>query len=196
MHWLTFGLVTFVVVLGVAIVCLAQSTFRPELLVLHRSTGLLIWVVTLTRLLWRNTLARFPAFPDRMSNARRRIVGASERALYLLLLLQPLTGLASTLALGRTFQIFVWQMPVLMPRSVALSLALADAHAATAACLVALVTVHAARALMHRYVARDDIFEAMAPWLKARPRRADRQEFRTASARAGAGPGRIQGQPY
>jgi cytochrome b561 len=137
-----------------------------------------IWAITLARLLWRRTFSRFPAFPERMSIAQQWLVAATERSLYGLLLLQPLTGMASTIALGRPFALFVWTVPALVPRSLEISLWLAGVHAATAGCLLAVVGVHAARALVHRYLLRDDIFEAMAPWTRKRAKRAAIRELR------------------
>jgi cytochrome b561 len=139
------------------------------LLTIHRSIGVAVWVVAVCRLGWRLRFARLPPFPRTMSKAKQNLAKASEYALYALLLIQPLTGLAQSLTRGRPFSLFGWQAPVLMTRDVGLTHRLHAVHELSAWALLGLVGLHALAALHHRFVLRDDILQSMLPWPPSKP---------------------------
>jgi cytochrome b561 len=140
-----------------------QSDFTPVLLRIHRSFGVTIWVVTALRLAWRLTGASLPPFPTQMTKLHRAAVKLSEYALYALLLAQPATGLLTTLFGGRPFALYSWWLPPLMPRNEMLQAAFHFSHELGAQALAGLVVGHAAAALIHHFVLRDDVLECMAP---------------------------------
>ena len=140
-----------------------QSSFTPVLLQIHRSLGVTIWVVTALRLAWRLTNASMPPFPAQMTKLHRTTVKLSEYGLYALLLVQPATGLLTTLFGGRPFALFLWQFSPLMPRDDMLRAAFHLSHELGAWALAALTVSHAAAALFHHFVLRDDVLECMAP---------------------------------
>jgi cytochrome b561 len=140
-----------------------DDVFKAILLQIHRSLGMTIWVATVLRLAWRLTNAKLPPFPASMRDAHRKFVFASEYGLYALLLVQPVTGLAATLFRGRQFALFVLQIPQVVPEDTALSATFHLAHEFGAWGLGALVAGHAAAALFHHFVLRDDVLECMAP---------------------------------
>jgi cytochrome b561 len=136
---------------------------KAVLLQIHRSLGVTIWVAAILRFVWRLTNAKLPPFPTNMTKIHRAIVQVSEYALYVLLLVQPITGLAATLLGGRQFALFFWQIPPLMPEHSALQAAFYLAHELGAWALGAVVAGHAASALIHHFVLRDDVLQCMAP---------------------------------
>src|SRR5262245_32253052 len=140
-----------------------QCSVAPVLLQLHRSFGVTVWVVTALRLAWRLTNASMPPFPAQMTKLHRITVKLSEYGLYALLLVQPATGLLTTLFGGRPFALFLWQFSPLMPRDLTLQAAFHLSHELGAWALAALTVSHAAAALFHHYVLRDDVLECMAP---------------------------------
>jgi cytochrome b561 len=148
-----------------------QSDLAPVLLQVHRSIGVTIWVVTVLRLAWRLTGASLPPFPTHMTKLHLVTVKLSECGLYVLLLGQPATGLLTTLLGGRPFDLFFWRFPPIMPRDEMLQAALHFSHELGAWALAALAVGHAAVALFHHFVLRDDVLECMAPVIaKARPK--------------------------
>jgi cytochrome b561 len=98
-----------------------------------------------------------------MTKLHRATVKVSEYGLYALLLGQPVTGLLSTLFGGRPFALFLWEFPPLMPRDEMLRAAFHLSHEIGAWALAALAVSHAAAALFHHFVLRDDVLECMAP---------------------------------
>ena len=140
-----------------------DGVHKALLLQIHRSLGVTIWMITIMRLLWRLTHATLPPFPASMSRLHRAFVQMSEYTLYALLLIQPVTGMAATLLRGRQFALFFWHVPPLMSESRAIWISLEGIHEIGACAFGALILGHAAAALIHHFVLRDDVLECMAP---------------------------------
>jgi len=173
LHWVTvlFVLAQFASAWLHTLAEVLQSDFTPVLLQIHRSIGVTIWVVTALRLAWRLTNASLPPFPTHMTKLHLVTVKLSEYGLYVLLLGQPATGLLTTLLGGRPFDLFFWRFPPIMPRDEVLQAALHFSHELGAWALAALAVGHAAVALFHHFVLRDDVLECMAPVIaRARPK--------------------------
>jgi cytochrome b561 len=155
---------------------LRQSDYTPILLWMHRSLGAIVWATTAFRLAWRLTGARLPPFPESMTPFHRAIVKASEYALCALLLTQPVTGLLTSLFNGHPFPILLWDVPPLA-RDVPVRDALHAVHVYGARALGILALGHAAAALFHHFVRRDDVLACMAPVVAERPPVRVTQEF-------------------
>jgi cytochrome b561 len=120
------------------------------LLTIHRSLGVVTWAVAIIRLGWRFSCAYLPPFPQNMSKLQHRLAKASEYGLYGLLLFQPLTGLAQSLARGRHFMLFAWQVPKVMAGHKPLTALFHQIHALSAWVLLVLIGVHILAALFPR----------------------------------------------
>ena len=160
LHWVTLFLV---------LALFASAWLRslaPILLQIHRSFGVTIWILTALRLAWRLTRASLPPFPAQMAGLHRAIVKLSEYGLYALVLAQPATGLLATLSGGRPFALFMWHVRALMPQHEVMRAWLHFSHQLGAWVLAALLFGHAAAALFHHFVLRDDVLERMAPVMR------------------------------
>jgi len=163
LHWATLLIVLTLFGSGLLYGEVEARSWAPPLLQVHRSLGVMVWTLTAFRLVWRVTGARFPAFPASMTPLHQLGARLSEYGLYALLLIQPATGLAQTIFRGRFFEVFAWSIPPLVARDVALVGIFGAVHEIGAWCLFALVGLHAAAALVHHFILRDDVLEAMAP---------------------------------
>src|SRR5262249_17257022 len=171
LHWAT---ALFVLAMFASALLRSQAqndAFKAILLQIHRSLGLTIWLMTGFRLAWRLTNAKLPPFPANVTNMHRASIYLSEYALYVLLLSQPVTGLGTTLFSGRPFALFLWQVPQLIPREETLSAAFHLMHEIGAWTLGTLAAGHAAVALFHYFVLRDDVLQCMAPVITKAGRR-------------------------
>lgn len=168
LHWATVVLlaVMFASIWGRALVG-EGAPAADGLLTLHRSAGLTLWLVAVCRISWRLTFALRPPLPTSVSPLQARAAAATEGGLYLLLLLQPLTGLMQTLARGRPFQIFVFAVPPAMARDRNLAMLLHQAHELAAWLLLGLIALHVGAALLHAFVLNDGVLQSMLP--RARP---------------------------
>lgn len=165
LHWAT-ALLVLMLFVSAGLHALAEakeSGLAPALLQIHRSTGVTVWVVTALRLIWRLTNASLPPFPVTMGRVHRAAVKLSEYGLYALLIGQPVTGMLTTIFAGRPFALFLWRFPPLAVRDETLRAAFHLSHELGAWTLAILITGHAATALFHHFVVRDDVLACMAP---------------------------------
>lgn len=168
LHWTTLALIVAQFASAWAHALAADGAQANLTLALHRSLGVTVWLVVAGRLAWRRLFAVLPPFPATMPKVQRAIATASEYGLYALLLVQPLTGLAQSLARGRPFALFGATVPAMMARDKALTGLFHEVHEATAWALLALIGLHAAAALFHHMVLRDEVLTSMLPWKPSR----------------------------
>lgn len=183
-HWTTVGLIVGMFVTALLHERAASGAWAALLLATHRSLGLTLWVVAVCRLGWRLRFAFLPPFPPRMSKGQQVAAQLTEFTLYALLLAQPLTGLAQSLALGRPFPLFGLEAPAVMARSRALTSLFHGIHKVSAWALFGLIGLHVLAALFHRFVLRDDVLQSMLPWKPAPARTRCNPEDSPAAARA------------
>jgi cytochrome b561 len=172
LHWATVALVVGMFATGLSMGLATDHDQEETLLYIHRSLGALTWITALTRITWRLGFAFPPPFPSAMPRIQRRAAHLSEYALYAILLIQPVTGMAQSLTRGRPFPVLAWQAPAVLARSKALTHLFHDIHEITAWVLLGLIGLHVAAALFHRFVAKDEVFGSMAPWRPTRRRTA------------------------
>jgi superoxide oxidase len=169
-HWTTVLAVLFLLASGWLFDALEGTPFHAPLLMVHRSVGVALWCLTALRFLWRQSLATFPPFRSDLPDIVRWAATGSEFGLYLLLALQPLTGLGRTLATGHPFVLFGTMLGPFTPRLPAVFNLFDSLHAAGGYGLAGLAGLHALAALFHHLVRRDDVLEAMLPWVKRKRR--------------------------
>jgi cytochrome b561 len=165
LHWAT---VLILVALFATIWFRSQahhSAAGQLLLQVHRSLGVSLWFITCVRLLWRLGYADLPPFPSNMGPLHRKMVQATECSLYALLIVQPATGLGASLFSGRGFALLGFQVPALLHADHAVRNSLQWLHDVGAWALAILVGSHAAAALFHHLVLRDDVLARMAPFI-------------------------------
>jgi cytochrome b561 len=162
-HWASLLLV----IAAYAVVWTSHAVASREqsalLVQLHRSIGITIFALTLFRLAWLWN-ARIPPLPAELPVFQKFAARVTEYILYVLLLLQPALGLLNTNARGQRVNFyFLGELPpVIGPDKVLAKQAMA-AHQLVAYLLVALIALHAAAALFHHFVRRDNVLKAMLP---------------------------------
>ena len=160
-HWLTLALVAAQFATAWLLDLVGEL---QQLLIVHRSIGILTWIVVAVRLIWRHAFAHLPPFPASMPKLQQRLAKLNEYGLYGLLLVQPLTGLGNTLLHGRPFALFVWWVPAWFAADKAISHLFQTLHELGAWALLALIGIHAAAALFHGLILRDGVLQRMLPW--------------------------------
>lgn len=162
-HWLIAMLIFTQFALGWTAVSWRVSPTKLNLFVWHKSTGMLILVLVLLRLLWR-LLNRTPALPADTPAWERTVAHASHALLYVLMIAMPLVGWVINSAAAIPFSIF-WQIP--LPALVA-----PDKHTAELAALVhlslfvmlaTLLVLHIGAALRHHFVKKNNLLIRMLP---------------------------------
>jgi superoxide oxidase len=169
LHWLTVLLIIIQFASVWAIEAAGEkSALEATLLSLHMTTGALTWCVVVVRLIWRQYFAYLPPFPPSMPKFQQTIAKANEYGLYLLLLTQPVAGIARVLLRGRPFDLFFWQVPALFEENDSIRHILAETHEFGAKALMVLFGLHAGAALFHYLILRDGVLQRMLPLKSAR----------------------------
>ncbi|MGB7480395.1 MAG: cytochrome b [Burkholderiaceae bacterium] len=130
---------------------------------LHKSTGILIGLLILVRLIWRLKHAP-PSLPNTMPAWQRRAADASHRLLYVLMLMMPLSGYVASNFSKHGVNFF--NSIKLAPWGSDDKLIYAffnQTHKITSWLLLTLVILHVLAALKHLLVDRDNIFSRILP---------------------------------
>lgn len=128
---------------------------------LHRSIGILLFMVMLLRVLWRFTNPVPRSLP---SHARWEVVGAhlAHAALYLLIFVAMASGYLITSADGSSIQVFDWfAVPSITGDRKGLEDIAGAVHYWSTWALVLLAGVHGLAALKHHFLDRDDTLRRM-----------------------------------
>jgi cytochrome b561 len=135
----------------------------------HKSLGMLVFLLALARIGWRIVNRGKPA-PVPMPDWQRIAAAAGHGVLYLLILAMPLSGWAMSSSANYPVTLFGWfQFPALVAPDPGLHEALEEVHEVLFNVIVAVATAHAAAALYHHFVLKDDSLRRMLPFAR-RPR--------------------------
>jgi cytochrome b561 len=171
-HWLT---VLFVVVLfGTSLLWIYVTPrdrfWRPLLEGTHVSLGILFAILILGRIVWRVTgMRRYPAETG-ISGVLSRIMYL---ILYVLLVAEIVTGFVLRWLQGESFQFFgLFSIPALVAPDRASAYQFEEIHNWIGWAIVLLSAGHAAAALVHHYVLKDQVLARMLHRRRANPVRA------------------------
>lgn len=165
LHWLIALLIFGLFPVGLYMVGLPLSPQKLKLYAWHKWTGITIFLLAVLRILWRARHAA-PAPPQTTPAWQHALASAIHLLLYVLVLAIPLSGWVMSSALGVPVVYFgVLQLPDLVGRNKELGEALKWLHSFLNYAMAALVAVHAAAALKHHLVDRDDVLVRMIPFL-------------------------------
>lgn len=166
-HWVTVALVVAIIVIGAYMTDLELSPEKLRVYNLHKSLGVTVLALTLLRLIWR-WLSPPPPLPQSLAGWERRAARASHLGLYLLLLVQPSIGIVH--AWAANFPVVLYgtvALPSLTGPDPALKDRLEALHHFLGWALCGLFLLHAAAALRHHVLLKDDVLRRMLPWSRA-----------------------------
>ena len=167
-HWILAVLIIGNLAFGLTIVDLPLSPQKLRYFSWHKWTGVTIFLIASARLLWRLT-HRPPALPPAMKPWERRLAQLGHVLLYVLFFAAPLTGWLFSSATGfQTVYLGVLPIPDLIAKNKELAEVLKLAHHWINYTLAAVIVLHAAAALKHHFVDRDDVLARMLPLVRRR----------------------------
>jgi cytochrome b561 len=169
LHWLVALALLAQVVFGFALDEIAPrgTPSRSAVINLHKSFGLVLGALILVRLAWRLT-HRPPPWPDSMPLWQRRAARLGHAALYVCMLVMPLSGYIASNFSKHGVKLFGAPLRPWGADLPAVYDALNGLHIATAWVLSALVVGHVLMALKHAFGDRDGVFARMGPRLARR----------------------------
>ncbi|MFZ5724344.1 MAG: cytochrome b [Pseudomonadota bacterium] len=137
------------------------SAERAEWMALHKALG-----VTIFALVWFRLAARLTQSSPAPSGAawQRRLAWATHAALYLLMILMPLTGLLASQFGGKPVAWFgLFEIPVWVTEDRERAKQIMEVHEAGWSLLLTLIVLHAGAALYHQLVLKDGLLRRMLP---------------------------------
>jgi cytochrome b561 len=168
LHWVIVALIITQFVLAFISSNLPLGMAKIAVLARHKSVGITILMLAVIRLLWR-WMNPTPALPDTLKPYERVLAKVTHAALYAILFIQPLSGWMMSSARNFPVSWFrLFQLPDLVPSSRPLYDALHTFHATLAWVLVGVAVLHAAAALKHHFVLKDDVLRRMLPFTRTR----------------------------
>ncbi|NSL56195.1 MULTISPECIES: cytochrome b [Uliginosibacterium] len=165
LHWLLALGLSATLALGFYMSDLPFSPAKLQYYSWHKWAGITLLLLAVFRLGWRLTHPA-PAAPAGMPAWQHAASEWTHRLLYLLMLAIPLSGWLMSSAKGvPTVYFGVLPLPDLLERNVELGKQLGQLHGALNFGLLGLVALHAAAALKHYVIDRDEVLGRMLPFL-------------------------------
>ena len=168
LHWVIVALIITQLVLAGMSSRLPLGMAKLAVLARHKSVGITILGLAIIRLAWR-WLNPTPELPNTLKPYERVLANVTRFMLYALLFAMPFTGWIMSSA--RNFPVS-WFNLVQLPDLVAPNRPLYDAmhetHEILAWTLIAVAVLHAAAALKHHFVLKDDVLRRMLPFTRTR----------------------------
>jgi cytochrome b561 len=162
LHWLLALMIAGSLVVGLYMTSLPFSPQRLKLYNWHKWAGVTILVLSAARLAWR--LAHRPPAALPMPRWQARAASLTHGLLYALFFAAPLAGWAYSSAAGFPVVLFgVLPLPDFVPKDRALAESMKALHGALVWLLGAVVLLHVAAALKHRFIDRDALLQRMWP---------------------------------
>jgi cytochrome b561 len=171
MHWGTLTLLVCAYAVAWTIDSASNAANAAWLIMLHRSLGIAILLITGIRLVVRRR-TRIPPLPRDVPAAQRLAARVSAVLLYALLIAQPLLGLAASALHGDRIVLFGrFGLPRLLPEDRTLAHAVFQVHGAAALLCLVLIGLHATAAIYHHVIRKDHVLAAMLPGVRMKPGR-------------------------
>ena len=162
-HWVMALAVVVMLAVGLYMEDLPPSPDKFRIYGIHKSIGALILIAAFLRLGWR-FLNVAPPLPDSLPRWQKLAAHGMHAALYLLLLLMPLSGWLMSSAAGFPVSVFGWfTLPSLVSPDKKLFDALVKTHGLLANVLMAAGAAHILAALKHHFIDKDNILRRMLP---------------------------------
>jgi cytochrome b561 len=161
LHWTTAILVIAMLPLGAVLLDLPPGRIQDTAFDLHRSTGVLLFVLTAVRLAVR---LRYPPppWPADLSRLQRAAAHGVHLALYALLFALPVVGWWGTSAFGAPIVVYgLFELPPLVAKDEALARQVLALHGWLGLAFGIAILAHAGAALHHHFVRRDGMLRRM-----------------------------------
>lgn len=161
LHWTMAVLVLMTIPIGFVLLSLPQGRVQNTLFDLHRSVGVLLFVLVVGRLAWR--LAHPPPPLPRDLPAWQHVASATvHRLLYTLLLVQPIVGWWGTSAFGASINVFwLFELPPLVGKDEQAAKQILGWHDIIGITLSVTIAIHISAAMFHNFVRRDEVLRRM-----------------------------------
>lgn len=166
LHWLIALAIIATFTLGLYMTGLQLSPTKLKIYAWHKWAGVTIWLLVWVRVFWRIT-HRPPALPMTMPHWQQTAATLMHMLIYLLMIAIPVSGWLMSSAKGfQTVYFAIVPLPDLVAKNKALGDQLATVHEVLNFTMAGLILAHAAAAIKHHIIDRDDVLTRMLPLLR------------------------------
>lgn len=166
LHWGIVALIVYQLVLVGLFEPLKDGVQKSDLIMTHKAVGFSILLLVLIRLVWR-ALNPVPELPETVTDDERTWSRISHIALYVLMLILPLSGWLMSSAAGYSINYFsLFEVPVLLPENETLEDIFHEVHEVLAGLLVLAVFIHFMAAMKHHFINKDGVLKRIVPFWK------------------------------
>lgn len=163
MHWLVAVIVLGMIPVGLTMTRLDSGPLQDWLFFLHEASGFTVLVLVLVRLAYRITHPP-PPLPSSVPRWQQFAAGNVHRALYVLLIVQPLVGWLGANAFGAQVSIFgLFNLPSLVAKNEPFAERVLAVHDFVGFTIAGLLVIHIGAALMHGFIQKDGVLQRMWP---------------------------------
>lgn len=162
-HWLIAALIIGLLLMGFWMTDLPKgSPDRALYFNLHKSFGVLAGLLILARILWRLAHKALPPASS-LQNWEVRVSRVSHRLLYVLMVVQPLSGYIGSSFGKYGVKFFGLNVAPWGTENPVLKQVFTEIHEIAGVALVSLVALHILATLKHRFLDKDRILQRMLP---------------------------------
>jgi cytochrome b561 len=162
LHWLLAVIVIGMLCLGYLLDDMERGPTKTFYVDLHRSFGVLAFMLVLLRLWWRARRTP-PPLPLTVPRWQRIAAAVTHGLLYFCILLQPLSGYLASAFSKDGVKFFGLVLPQWAWDDKPVRSFFGEVHGLVAMALVALVVLHVLAAFKHLLLNRDQVFQRMLP---------------------------------
>lgn len=160
-HWVVALLILGLLAVGFCMEDLAPDPFKFQIYGIHKALGIAVLALAAARLVWR-IVNIVPASPPHHKTWEKILSRCADYALYALMFAMPLSGWAMSSAGGHPVGFFgLFELPPLVGKDPDLGKAMNALHGTLAWALIGVLSLHAAGALKHHFIDRDDTLRRM-----------------------------------
>jgi cytochrome b561 len=162
LHWTIAALVLLVQVpAGITMVSVEPGTVQNVFYNIHKTNGIVIFLLAVVRLGWRWSHP-VPGYAPDMPLWQARLARTTHALLYIVLFLMPITGFLYTALGGFPVPFFMlYDLAQLVPENKPVAEVFKYAHLTLQFVLYATVILHVAGALQHHLVRKDGVLRRM-----------------------------------
>ena len=163
LHWLVAACVLLTAPVAIAMVRAPKGPTQDMLYNLHKSLGVVIFILVVLRLANRLILGA-PAPAPGIERWQKAASSATHGLIYVLLVAMPIVGYIANSAFGAPTPFFgLFTIPPIMGKNEPLSVVLFAIHRWSGFLLVVLVGMHVGAALFHHVIRGDTVLRRMLP---------------------------------
>jgi cytochrome b561 len=164
LHWIMAALVIGTLGIGLILEDLGKTPDALKIYALHKSLGVTVLALVVFRGVWRH-ISKPPASLVTHKNWEKKLAKIAHIVLYFCMIAMPLSGWIMSSAKGYSVSFFgLFDLPNFVPKDKGLSDTAKEIHEIVSNVLIGAIALHAAGALKHHFIDRDETLRRMLPF--------------------------------